>query len=279
MADEYLSHYDDRYGERQRRSFTERAGDEVRSWFGDDEAQARRDRDDRESEQYGWDRNRGWRYPGEGDDDQSWRRERNLEGSSYGSWAGRGERFGSTPASARGATEGSYGYDVGGRWRELDAYEAGFGSAGYGYPRPWDEQRGRGLRPAGGSSLVESWRGTGGHRGKGPRDYRRSDERIREDVSDRLTDDHDVDASEITVNVQGGEVTLTGTVTSRDQKRRAEDLAERIGGVTEVINNLRVATSMQEHGRQTGELSILSGTGTSHIGETPARTRTTSSGS
>jgi len=78
------------------------------------------------------------------------------------------------------------------------------------------------------------------HRGRGPKGYTRSDERIREDVSDRLTDDPYVDASEIEVNVSGSEVTLTGTVDSREARRRAEDIAESVGGVTHVQNNLRV---------------------------------------
>jgi osmotically-inducible protein OsmY len=78
------------------------------------------------------------------------------------------------------------------------------------------------------------------HRGRGPRGYRRSDERVREDVSDRLYDDPFVDASDIEVGVSGGEVTLSGTVDSREARRRAEDLAEGVSGVTHVQNNLRV---------------------------------------
>jgi BON domain len=78
------------------------------------------------------------------------------------------------------------------------------------------------------------------HRGKGPKDYRRSDDRIREDVSDRLSDDEMVDASEIAVLVNNSEVTLTGIVDSREAKRRAEDLAEQVSGVQNVQNNIRV---------------------------------------
>ena len=79
------------------------------------------------------------------------------------------------------------------------------------------------------------------HRGRGPKDYKRSDERIREDVNDRLTDDSRVDASNITLTVQNGEVTLNGTVAGRLEKRRSEDLVEQISGVGHVQNNLRVA--------------------------------------
>jgi len=78
------------------------------------------------------------------------------------------------------------------------------------------------------------------YRGHGPADYTRSDERIREDVNDRLTDDWRIDARRISVLVDKGEVTLNGTVASREAKRRAEDCIDRISGVKHVQNNLRV---------------------------------------
>ncbi len=49
------------------------------------------------------------------------------------------------------------------------------------------------------------WEGT--HRGKGPKGYQRSDDRIRDDVNDRLSDDAFLDASNIDVTVSSGEVT------------------------------------------------------------------------
>lgn len=82
--------------------------------------------------------------------------------------------------------------------------------------------------------------GRASHHGKGPKGYRRSDERIRDDVSDRLSDDHWLDASDIEVRVENGEVTLSGTVTDRESKRRAERLAESCGGVSDVQNNIKV---------------------------------------
>jgi len=86
------------------------------------------------------------------------------------------------------------------------------------------------------------------HRGRGPKGYTRSDERIQEDVCERLSHDHHVDASEIEVSVSGREVTLSGTVDSRDARRRAEDIAESVSGVAHVQNNLRV----QQHGLSSG---------------------------
>lgn len=81
---------------------------------------------------------------------------------------------------------------------------------------------------------------TGPHRGKGPKGYTRSDERIKEDVSDALMEDPQLDASEIEVTVKKGEVTLQGQVASRQDKRRAEDCAERCAGVMDIQNNIKV---------------------------------------
>jgi osmotically-inducible protein OsmY len=78
-----------------------------------------------------------------------------------------------------------------------------------------------------------------GHRGRGPKGYRRSDARIQEEVCERLTADPLVDASDIEVSVSEGEVTLSGEVLDRDAKRRAERLIEDLSGVSHVQNNLR----------------------------------------
>ncbi len=89
-------------------------------------------------------------------------------------------------------------------------------------------------------SHGDGYRGLGPHAGKGPKGYSRSDDRIRDDISDRLTDDHHLDASEVEVRVENGEATLSGYVHDRRDKRRAEDIVERVSGVGHVQNNLRV---------------------------------------
>lgn len=83
----------------------------------------------------------------------------------------------------------------------------------------------------------------GGHRGRGPKGYRRSDERISEEVHERLTDDPWVDASGIQIAVVSGEVTLSGATPDRETKHRAEQIVEAISGVDHVQNNLRPARS------------------------------------
>lgn len=125
------------------------------------------------------------------------------------------------------------------------------------------------------SDEVSSWMGDeeaerrrrldyarGGHYGKGPRGYTRSDDRIREDIHDRLTDDWMLDATNITVTVSSGEITLDGTVNSREDKRRAEDLAEHVSGVRHVQNNLRVQQQGSETATSTGTTRSSSGAST-----------------
>ena len=88
-------------------------------------------------------------------------------------------------------------------------------------------------------------REAGQHRGRGPRNYTRSEDRIRDDINDELTESREIDASEIEVEVAGGDVTLAGKVNTRYEKRLAEDLAEGVSGVKNVENRIRVQGSSQ----------------------------------
>lgn len=84
----------------------------------------------------------------------------------------------------------------------------------------------------------------GGYAGRGPKNYTRTDERIREDVCDRLSWHDEVDATDIGVSVANGEVTLDGTVDTRHMKRLAEDIVEDVPGVVDVHNTIRVNKPM-----------------------------------
>jgi hypothetical protein len=126
-----------------------------------------------------------------------------------------------------------------------------FGPEGYGSSASYGWNRGQAREwPA-----SERWRVPGPYTGRGPKGYQRSDERIREEVSDRLTAHGQIDASDIEVRVQGGEITLVGFVDSRDVKHAAEDLAEDIPGVREVHNQLRIRTHADDVG--VGRTSVL----------------------
>jgi len=165
-----------------------------------------------------------------------------------------GHRFGSGGDYNRGRQSNRYAQD---HW------PYGYGNQGSTYGTNYEmPQRERGWWDRT-TDEVSSWFGDedaarrreqdhfreGSHRGKGPKGYQRSDDRIKDDINDRLSDDPFVDASEVDVSVQNGEVTLTGTVRSRSDKRRAEDLADAVSGVRNVEVRLRV----QEDRYNTGE--------------------------
>lgn len=140
-------------------------------------------------------------------------------------------------------SHGQSGYGRGNDRRRSGSDSTGFGRFGSEYG---SQSGGRGQmsmgddnqwerRAYGSQSQME-----GQHRGAGPKGYKRSDDRIKEDVCDMLTDAGHLDASNIEVAVKEGEVTLSGTVGSRDDKREAEDMVERCSGVKHVQNNIRV---------------------------------------
>ena len=99
------------------------------------------------------------------------------------------------------------------------------------------------------------------YRGIAPTNYTRSDERILEDVNERLTEAHDLDASGITVEVDGGVATLSGKVPQRWMKHRAEDLADACIGVSDVRNHIQVgdAAASATSTRATNTRSTTSG--------------------
>jgi hypothetical protein len=78
------------------------------------------------------------------------------------------------------------------------------------------------------------------HRGKGPRSYKRTDERLHDEICERLTRHPLIDASLMEVTVEGGEVTLNGEVLDRRMKHMAEDVVDEVSGVREIHNHLRV---------------------------------------
>jgi osmotically-inducible protein OsmY len=128
-----------------------------------------------------------------------------------GGW-GVSEAQGTEDSSGRG---GSYDYGRSGQYSQVDSFT-------------WDLS----------ADLNDN---AGPHAGRGPEGYRRSDERIHDDICHRLTIHGEVDASGIEVKVEGCEVTLTGTVPDRRTKRTAEDVAEAVPGVKDVHNQLRIA--------------------------------------
>jgi osmotically-inducible protein OsmY len=80
----------------------------------------------------------------------------------------------------------------------------------------------------------------GPHYGKGPKGYRRADDRIHEELCETIARQGIVDASDVEVFVLDGAVRLVGTVEHRFDKRALEQIAERVHGVSEVVNEIRI---------------------------------------
>jgi osmotically-inducible protein OsmY len=265
MADRYperdidperYSHHDDerrpREHGRDERGILERAGDEMRSWFGDEGAARRRRMDSRRE---------AVRY--ERPYDETRRPERESQGYEppYGrerGYAGREEYYGAGDFPSY-RTEREYGGDREGGyyerpWPFRQSPERGYGDMwGPGrYPDDYGREASRLWRAE--SKQRESWMVPGPHRGRGPRGYQRSDERIREDINERLTYHGEIDATDIEVLVKSGEVTLRGTVRSRDEKRKAEDVADTVLGVRDINNHIKVGrANLTEPVRQPDE--------------------------
>ena len=168
--------------------------------------------------------------------------------SQTGGYQGRDRGYGRRGASARDFDDGFHVGDEG-------MHSGGFGNQ-TGFYNDRDRQdrynaSDRGWLERAGDE-VASWFGDDeaaarrdlDHRGRGPKGYQRSDDKIREDVSERMFHDPRLDASGIELSVADGEVTLDGTVDSKRAKRRAEDLVDSVAGIGHVQNNLRVDDSM-----------------------------------
>jgi osmotically-inducible protein OsmY len=80
---------------------------------------------------------------------------------------------------------------------------------------------------------------TGTHFGKGPKNYRPTDDLLYEKVCETLYLHPEVDASQIIIKVKDGEVTLSGRVPNREMKWEAENCVADLPGVSEVFNELR----------------------------------------
>jgi hypothetical protein len=185
-------------------------------------------------------------------------------------WQGNERGFGSSDNAAEGQGQRGYGRAIYGEsglgepnggdiWDQRESYgrdatgygqgPSQYGGLGGGYRQGssgYSPFRDRGSFGSGGDQGFRGrdFGGGGGFAGRGPKNYKRTDERIREDVCDRLSRDDEVDASDISVRVQNGEVILEGTTETRGQKRRAEEIAANVSGVDDVHNNVRVRKTL-----------------------------------
>lgn len=168
-------------------------------------------------------------YPGSSGTSRGWNEPSWGRGSEYG---------GSSATYGQGRQSGTH-------W---SADQGGFGD--------WDESRGGypdysreaqrvgwggGVQYGGSSGRWSDGRQTQ-RRGTAPKSYKRSDERIQDDVCERIMD-RGIDASDVDVKVKDAVVTLTGEVEDRSDKHRIEQIAAEVFGVQDVENQIRVKKS------------------------------------
>jgi ferritin-like metal-binding protein YciE len=112
---------------------------------------------------------------------------------------------------------------------------------------------------------VQSWwQVPGPFSGVGPRGYQRSDERILEEVCDRLMWHGDINAQDIEVQVRDREVVLKGDVEDRRSKHKAEEVVSSVVGIEDVHNQLKVR---QRRPEQRGR-AALPGISRTQMGQT-----------
>ncbi len=262
MAREHRGRHErerDWHREPQGRYSSERARRSVRG--GEDERHAATDRDeyspryrgyemeDREPREFGQDEHGRYRMPGRRDeagygDDWPETYRSDFSGPAprryRDSWSERQSGPYRSAETGRNISEDQYREEA--HWHRSQPYTGFSGRVSeFGYEAPtWGaSQMGRPGGATGTTRRRYPEPGTG-FEGVGPKNYARSDERIREDVCDEIADDGEIDARDIDIEVKDGEVTLTGTVPERYMKHRAEDIADSCPGVRDVHNGLRV---------------------------------------
>jgi osmotically-inducible protein OsmY len=244
-----------------------------------------------ESEQSGWRRDMDedrWGQGGYGQSQYGQREQGGYGQSQYGQREQRG--YGQSQYGQRG--QGGYGQSQYGQ-REQGGYGGGARQQQYGrqyesqsfdqpYPPGFQGESGSSQRSQSGFGR-EGYSAGGLHRGKGPKGYTRSDDRLKEVICEKLTDDPMIDASEVSIEVTGQTVKLTGTVDDRSTKYEIEELVERCGGVKDIDNQLRVRSGSSEGsqmGSQGGSMqtSQTTGFGTSQTSQSGKEGSSGSSG-
>jgi len=76
--------------------------------------------------------------------------------------------------------------------------------------------------------------------GVGSHELKLSDQRIVQEMDDHLAEHSYIDATAIVVTVKDGVLTLDGSVPDDDQKHYAEEVAQKVSGVTQVQNRLKI---------------------------------------
>lgn len=144
--------------------------------------------------------------------------------------------------SGGGYQGGQQGYGSQGYGEGYGSRAQGYGSQGYG-----SQGQGYGAQP-------------GRSRRPGPKGYTRTDERLKEDICEKLMEADELDVEAVSIEVKEGHVTLEGTVKDRRMKHSIEDCVDAIHGVKDINNRIRLESGSDPQ-RMGGELGPAGGAG------------------
>lgn len=214
------------------------------------------------SQDSGWQRSMAPRFgeyersPGRGHPDEGYRRDSGAYGDQghRDAYAQRGFASHGEHDGGPGGHAGHYGAGTG----MGSQYEHGYGGVS------------RDMAAWGGPEYSRGMSSGAPRPGRGPKGYTRSDERIREDICERLMQESRVDVGEVSVDVQDGTVQLAGQVEERWMKHRIEDVADGCSGVKDVRNQIEVGSRDREARPGTTQESATKQSGTQESGSRPS---------
>lgn len=215
----------------------------------------------------------GYGQPGQTNYGQGGYAQRGYGQSGAGLGGGYGQG-GSQQHASRGYGQSEFGQTASRDWTQdqqgMGGYAGGYGSGSGGRQQGWSGES------FGGAGRTAE-QGNAGRRA--PKGYTRSDERIREDVNDRFMQAWELDPTDLEVAVSNGEVTLSGEVKTRDEKFRAEQIAESVMGVKDVTNSLRIKRSSDESRKSDSGESKAGSSGSTGMSGSSGSTGSTGSSS
>ncbi|HEX7879232.1 MAG TPA: BON domain-containing protein [Candidatus Eisenbacteria bacterium] len=201
--------------------------------------------------------NRG--YQGEGFDDRGDYSPMNRYGQDFGRQSFEG--FGQS-RNRQFQNQGQYGQSGQGQYGQSGQGQYGqsgssgqYGQSGQGQYGQHGNQGSRFGQPMSGEYGSSQGSMDRSHAGVGPKNYKRSDERIKEDLCEMFSANPWLDASNTEVEVKQGVVTLTGTVGDRRMRQMMEDIADGVPGVKDVECQIKLETKTKAGAMGTGEKS------------------------
>jgi osmotically-inducible protein OsmY len=160
---------------------------------------------------------------------EPWNRNESVYGYGYQGGPGNQGGIGPNPAGSHFGQGGQYGYSS--QYGSGGQYGSNYSGGHYGQGR---------FAQGGSFAGTQPNQQSRGFQGVGPKGYTRSDERLKEEISERLSDDPQIDASDVSIECSNGKITLSGQVDERWMKHHIENLVDRSSGVKDIDNRLTV---------------------------------------